>query len=254
MKVLYILKHDPWGIGGGCYASRCYFEAFETIFANAQFDVLCCSEFYDNILAHISKQFSVKAVPPMSKWTKLSSVATKVINRFHQHALNLIKRNSYDWCVFDHSSIAGSISKYCKDRGVRTIVINHNCEYDYYRDSHPQWYKTFATLPIIKWNENNAFLYCDFNIFLTQEDYRQFELMYGSSQTSAIVSGCFLHRDYSEKEPLIIGQHTNPKLVISGTIGNVQNMDGITHFLNHLYQYVPKNVEIVIGQHVRKPH
>lgn len=27
-KVLYILKHNPWGIGGGCYASNLYFTAF----------------------------------------------------------------------------------------------------------------------------------------------------------------------------------------------------------------------------------
>ena len=24
MNILYILRHNPWGIGGGCYASRCY--------------------------------------------------------------------------------------------------------------------------------------------------------------------------------------------------------------------------------------
>ena len=27
-KVLYILKHNPWGIGGGCYASNLSFTAF----------------------------------------------------------------------------------------------------------------------------------------------------------------------------------------------------------------------------------
>ena len=39
-KVLYILKHNPWGIGGGCYASNLYFTAFLEVFKDYQFDIL----------------------------------------------------------------------------------------------------------------------------------------------------------------------------------------------------------------------
>ena len=39
MNILYLLRHNPWGIGGGCYATRCYFEAFKEVFAGVQFDV-----------------------------------------------------------------------------------------------------------------------------------------------------------------------------------------------------------------------
>ena len=45
MNILYILRHNPWGIGGGCYACRCYLDAFTTLFAEAQFDVCVCEEY-----------------------------------------------------------------------------------------------------------------------------------------------------------------------------------------------------------------
>ena len=37
------------------------------------------------------------------------------------------------------------------------------------------------------------------------------------------------------------------KAVISGTIGNVQNLDGINYFLNELYPCVPKDMDVVIA-------
>lgn len=48
MKILYILRHNPWGIGGGCYASRNYLEAFCEILKGNEMEVLVCAEY----LAH----------------------------------------------------------------------------------------------------------------------------------------------------------------------------------------------------------
>lgn len=40
-KVLYILKHNPWGIGGGCYASNLYFTAFLEVLRNTNLIFSC---------------------------------------------------------------------------------------------------------------------------------------------------------------------------------------------------------------------
>ena len=48
MKILYILKHNPWGIGGGCYACRNYLELFSELFAQHNIDILICSEYLQN--------------------------------------------------------------------------------------------------------------------------------------------------------------------------------------------------------------
>ena len=47
-KILYILKHDPWAIGGGAYACRMYLTAFRSLFKDAEIDVLIC----DNCMNH----------------------------------------------------------------------------------------------------------------------------------------------------------------------------------------------------------
>lgn len=247
MRILYILKHDPWGIGGGCYASRCYFDAFTTVFKDAEFDVLFCSEFADNIVRHTSSQIRMTAVPSMSNVTKLISPFSRIMNRFHKQAKQMLSVEDYEWCIFDHSSIAGSLVKICKEKGTKTIVLNHNFEYDYYRDSHPQWYKTVATLPVVKWNERQSYKECDFNIFLTKEDVQQFRTVYGTSQTKTIVSGCFLHKGIEPPKAKNIFQNKRLQLVISGTIGNVQNMDGINHFFSELYPKLPSDMDVVIA-------
>ena len=246
MNILYILKHDPWGIGGGCYASRCYFELFTQIFDNSNFYILYCSEFSANVLSHISKDYYIESVPPMSLTTKLLSPFTKVMDRFHRRAYELLKKNDYDWCIFDHSSMAGSLVGICKKMNVKTIVLNHNCEFDYYRDSHPQWYKTIATLPVVRWNERQSYKECDYNLFLTQEDLKQFIRTYGSSETNSIVSGCFLHKN-AIIPSAYLPHKIQKRIVISGTIGNVQNLDGINNFLDELYDTIPSDIEIVIA-------
>jgi len=246
MNILYILKHDPWGIGGGCYASRCYFELFTQIFENSNFYILYCSEFSSNLLSHISKDYHTEGISPMTWTTKVLSPVTKVMDRFHRRASELIKKTNFDWCIFDHSSIAGSLVGICKKMNVKTIVLNHNCEFDYYRDSHPKWYKTIATLPVVRWNERRSYKDCDYNLFLTQEDLKQFKSTYGFSETKGIVSGCFLHKD-STISSAHAPQNVQKRIVISGTIGNVQNLDGIYHFLDEFYNIIPSDIEIVIA-------
>lgn len=247
MRILYILKHDPWGIGGGCYASRNYFEVFTTILSNYEFDILCCEEFSASITVHSSTKYHIIPIKPMPLLTKLLSPLTHVMDRFHQTAKRMLKEKHYDWCIFDHSSMAGSLTNLCHTLGVKMIVLNHNCEYDYYRDSHPQWLKRFAILPVVKWNERQAYKLCDYNIFLTKEDKQQFKATYGESRTKSIIGGCFLHKGYQLPELSERQKCKHLKLIISGTIGNVQNMDGINNFLNELYPCIPRNIDIVIA-------
>lgn len=249
MKILYILKHNPWGIGGGCYACKNYFYAFTDIFSSCTFDVLYCSEFV-SITKHSDKRWNFIAIQPMNIVKKLFSPITGNINRFHMKALELIKSNNYDYCIFDHNSIAGSLASICKKQKIKTIVINHNCECDYYKDSHPQWYKRFFILPLVKKNEKLSYKLCDFNIFLTSEDLNQFQKNYGTSNCNCIIGGCFEQKDDKSTALKYINEtfeHSrNLKLIISGTLGNIQNMDGVDYFLNELYPLLPSNIDIII--------
>ena len=48
-RVLYIFKHDPFGIGGGATASRNFFYAFLQVYQGYDFDVLVAEELLEKI-------------------------------------------------------------------------------------------------------------------------------------------------------------------------------------------------------------
>ena len=245
MKLLYILKHNPWGIGGGCYACRNYLELFTELFKDSCFDVLICSEYLES---QISKDFvncTFYPVSPRNKISQYLSPVTQILHRHQRVAVSMIEKNLYDYCIFDHNSIAGSLVGICKKKGIKTIVLNHNCELEYFRDNN-SWLKNLLLLPFVRKNERKAYLKCDYNIFLTDEDRDLFKNIYGESGTKTVVGGCFLRKGDVINHSVTPFNVACVKLVISGTIGNVQNRDGINFFLDELYEYLPENIEVVI--------
>lgn len=246
MKILYILKHNPWGIGGGCYACRNYLELFTEIFKDSNFDVLICEEYTKNM--KISNFPNCKFVPvsPRNKFAQYLSPITHILHRHQQITTKMLQQNQYDYCIFDHNSIAGSLVDICRKRNIKTIVLNHNCEVEYFRDNNSKL-KNILLLPSVRKNEKNAYLKCDYNIFLTEEDKETFQQIYGPSKTRSIIGGCFLNKNEVIEPNTSPFNTENPQIVISGTIGNVQNLDGINYFLDKLYPTLPHNVQIIIA-------
>ena len=245
-KILYILKHNPWGIGGGCYACRNYLELFSEIFRNMHIDVLICSEYLKNAKQTDFANCRFIPVVPRTRFGKYMSPLSGVLHRHNGVAKRMIAEDDYDYCIFDHNSIAGSLVDDCRKAGIKTIVLNHNCEQEYFRDNNSK-IKNLLLLPVVRRNERHSYKECDYNIFLTEEDEATFKKLYGSSETKCIVGGCFLRKgekiNVEDDRPF---DKENPKIVISGTMGNVQNLDGINYFLDELYKYVPENINVVL--------
>ena len=248
-RVLYVLRHDPWGRGGGCYACRGYLEAFGEVFAGAAIDACVCAEYL--VGSHTELFPGVRFIPvePRSNVQRLMIPLTQVLHRHQSTVLRLLRERRYDYVVFDDNCIAGSLVRHCRKAGVRTVVINHNCEVEYFRDN-MSVLKGLALLPAVRNNERRSYLECDINIFLTEEDRDTFARMYGKSRTRAVIGGCFLPRDeeisaQAERQSEATGRH-RLTAVISGTIGNVQNMDGINFFLDELYPVLPTDIDVVI--------
>ena len=248
MRILYVLKHNPWGIGGGCYACRNYLQLFSEVFAGADMDVCLCREYLTTEREKEYPHAHFYPVNPRGLMSKAMAIFTGVMHR-HQNVVEaLLRQNQYDYCVFDHNSIAGSLVMACKRKGVKSIVLNHNCEYDYFRDNNGAL-KRLMFLRQVRRNERRSYMSCDYNVFLTEEDKEQFESMYGKSKTMSIVGGCFYPKEYAmpssdNSKPL---RKEKMKIVISGTMGNVQNMDGINYFLDELLPRVPNDVEVVLA-------
>lgn len=246
MNILYILKHNPWGIGGGCYACRNYLELFSEIFKDMHIDVHICSEYLKNAKQTDFTNCRFIPVAPRTRFEKYMSPLTGVLHRHNGVAKRMIAENDYDYCIFDHNSIAGSLVDDCRKAGIKTIVLNHNCEQEYFRDNNSK-IKNLLLLSVVRKNERHSYKECDYNIFLTEEDEATFKKLYGSSETTSIVGGCFLRKgEKINVEDDISFDKENPKIVISGTMGNVQNLDGINYFLDELYRFVPENMSVVL--------
>ena len=249
MRILYILKHNPWGIGGGCYACRNYLQLFSTMFADDKIDACICEEYLKD--ADVSEYPNVCFVPVKQR-SKLSKVLTPINGQLHRHyhqAILLMKQNQYDYCIFDENGIAGSLVKEARKHGIKTIVINHNCQYEYSRDNMTSFLEKLLILPVVVKCERKSYKLCDYNIFLTEEDQIIFGNRYGKSNTKGIVGGCFYPKDFdlSSKQEIKPFRKEHLKMVISGTMGNVQNMDGICYFLDDLLPCVPEDILIVLA-------
>lgn len=247
MKILYILKHNPWGIGGGCYACRNYMDAFMDVFHGADFDFCICEEYLKDRDTDYPENVRFVGVKPRGRLSKLMSPITGLLHRHQKMASGLLRSGEYDYCVFDESGIAGSLVETAKKYGVKTIVINHNYQVEYSRDNTKSWLKRQLILPVVEQCERVSYLNCDYNIFLTEEDKAKFKEVYGASTTKDFVGGCFLRKG-DEIMPDCLKPFNNDrlKIVISGTMGNVQNLDGLTYFLDELYPLMPDGMDVVL--------
>ena len=250
-KVLYILKHNPWEIGGGCYASAAYLNAFSEIFKEYEIDLFLCKEYIASINEYDLERFSINAVIERSLFSKLFSFITGRLHR-HTSAVRkiLAKNSSYDYCVFDHSSISGTLVKHINSLGIKTITIHHNYEPNYFKDNSSNLILRNLIYYQVVNNERIAFKYSKYNFFLTNEDYNTFVKAYGDIGKNSSIIGSFEKANVSclnKKQYINVLNVDNLKIVISGSLSNRQNIDGIRYFFEVLYSSIPNEFEIIIA-------
>lgn len=248
MKILYITKHNPWGRGGGAAASGMYLNALCRVFKDGDID-LCVSDLIsENSIRQIFfimkniHVYKVKARPFISR---AFSPLTGITHRFQKTGKYLLRRNKYDYCVFDHSSIGGSLMKYVPE-GTKTIVIHHNYEPDYFASNCKYSIIRNLILPSVRQNERRAYKEADINIFLTTEDAESFKNHYGKTLGKNIVTGLFEQRKIVTN-PVKTLVRSAPIIVITGSLNNVQNTEGIKYFIDELYPLIPYDYKIIIA-------
>lgn len=245
MRILYILKHDPWGIGGGCNVSLMYLTAFRRLFPKHQFDVCICQECMEHQPELWKGKCKFISVPPRGKIARLLSVFSGIMHRHHRMALSLIRKHEYDYCVFDHSDLAGTLCSHLK-ANTKSVVIHHNYEPQYFKDNVKSYIYKLLFIRHVRSAEKKAYLKCHYNIFLTKEDEELFRQIYGVPFGKSACIGIFdLH-----VSNLTLPNHVyNSKLVvvITGSLNNVQNTDGIVYFMKELYPLIADKCKIIIA-------
>lgn len=248
-RVLYITKHNPWGQGGGSVASLMYLQAFRKVFANSMID-LCIAK---NIPSQTipteiiqDKNINFIQVPSRSFMSKLLSPLTGITHRYQGYACRLLRENKYTHCVFDHSSIGGTLINKVPD-GVKTIIIHHNFEPAYFADNTPNALVRFLLLPSVRKTERKSYKKSSVNIFLTKEDECQFHKVYGDTGAINLVTGLFDINENEKVNPVKTLLLDIPTIVITGSLNNVQNIDGIRYFVQELYPMIPTEYKIIIA-------
>lgn len=245
MKALYISNHNPFGTaGGGEMASHAYLRAFADVF-QGNIDLVVADtangKDYNIILSE------VYPVPSRSKVSKLLSVFTGQMHRYTDFVKKLLRENSdkYTHIVFDHSCIGGTLIKEVKKFGLKTITIHHNYEKEYYNDNSSFRNKVLFLHHVVR-NERRAYKLSDLNIFLTGQDLKTFECVYGMPKGVNYVLGTFEYQNYIQQA---VSGRENPLLTfsITGSLCTHQGMDGLRYFFSELYPYLPKNCKVIVS-------
>jgi hypothetical protein len=249
MKVLYILKHNPWGVGGGCYASKAYLTAFLQIFARAEVDLMVADIYRATIPEDVYRRCHVVVVPSRSAFSRLCSFMTGITHRYQSVGRRALSSGCYDWCIFDHSSIAGSLVDYARRHRVKTVVINHNYEPRYFADNCRNPIVRRLLLPQVRRLERRSYLSCRVNIFLTRSDLQTFALQYGTNLGGVNhVGGMFERTPEVAPSQMHSPLSARPeRLLITGSLGNLQNIDAVVYFMSQLYPLLPADVPLTIA-------
>jgi glycosyltransferase involved in cell wall biosynthesis len=244
--ILYICYHNPFGSkGGGVLASHAYLRAFCELF-NGQLDLICASS-VENEVSEDIKCHKIIYVDERSRKEKILSVFTGYMNRYVSFTKNWLKEhpNKYNYIVFDHSNISGTLVKTANSLGIKTITIHHNYEKEYFSDNNRGLYRLLFLHHVIKW-ERKAYRNSDLNLFLTKQDQSTFERVYGHQRGKSFVGGAFEYNNYSLPS---VYPRSEKKLsfVITGSLSNYQTTDAITYFFSDLYGYLPLDCRVIIA-------
>lgn len=240
MKVLFITMHDPFGNKGGGLASRRFLDAFHDIFSDTVLDVLIG----DDVVIPISyvERFNFIKVVKRPQLYRLLSPLTKVLHRYQKKGKELLSNRCYDYCIFDHDYLAGSLIKYALRSNTKSIVIHHNVESSYCRDTYSKLFTVLFLSAVVhceKTSYTNAFL----NIFFTKEDEKSFAGLYKKSKGNSIV----IWFDYEKAKYIPPTFHDDFTLIITGGLTRKYSVDGITHFIDDLLCKIPDNYKIIIA-------
>lgn len=247
-KVLFISNCDPFGIGGGSFATRAYVKAFSEALGGDSYILLPeegASKTDDSIMV---KQYI--RVRKRSIIQKSLALITGDVQRYSDVVKKMIRRmpGEFTHVVCNGSMSSGALIDFFHSENVKVITIHHNFEHEYFKDNPTVGCFKSLFVHHISSLERKAYLNSDYNIFLTKEDQNTFERVYGASFGANKTLGVF---EFNEVPSLPDCKHTEMDkeltVVITGQLFHEQSVDSILYFLNDLYQYIPPKSRVIIS-------
>ena len=247
-KVLFISNCDPFGIGGGSFATRAYVKAFSEALGGDSYILLPeegASKTDDSIM--VKKYIRVRK---RSIVQKSLALITGDVQRYSEVVKKMIRKmpGEFTHVVCNGSMSSGALIDFFHSEDVKVITIHHNFEHEYFKDNPTVGCFKSLFAHHISSLERKSYLRSDYNIFLTEDDQKTFERVYGASMGVNKTLGVF---EFKEVTPLPPPKHTEIDkeliVVITGQLFHEQSIDSILYFINDLYQYLPKQSHVIIS-------
>lgn len=242
MKVLFITISNPFGVGGGDYATHAYLLAISKI-CNANVDVF--------VREGITPDGSIKAnfihVPQRNLPARIISIFK---GHLHRNVKDVLKRLTegikYDYCIFNSSRVSTGLIKQVKSLGIKTITIHHNVDREYILGNTPNPFRRALLAHLVVKAEREAYLLSDCNLFLTQQDMQAFHRYYGKCKAAEHILGVFEFKQLPEWENKD-SDINHLTFAITGSLDQMQGIDGVRYFFSELYQFIPKGAKLIVS-------
>ena len=237
IKVLFVCVVTPFRYGGGAQATTAYLDAALDYFGYNNVDVLVAD---DISIPDGYEAVNFIKVCKRNKLLGFISLFNGQLGRFARPTYELLQSGEYDICIFNGGREAGWVVKKLSNNDVKFITIHHNHEVEYCMDT-----KHISTFDgrydgIVRRLEYDAYKYSNMNLFLTQQDLKTFEKVYGTTNAQNIVVGTF---DYKNAGVISLGDsEKNYDIVISGSLKTYQTEHGIKDFMDNYYDIVLKHL------------
>lgn len=182
-RILYLAPTDiaeRSGVAIACYA---YYNALKALYPGivdlAMPAEYCINEYKDAI-----------GVPRRGR---LRAILSFSIHRYKSFMRSFLRRNhnEYSLCIINGSVHAGDMMSLFRRYHLKTVVIHHNYEKEYYMDNRSIGTFNGRYGGIITHNEKNAYRKADLNLYLTIPDLNLIRNAYGRSKGRDFVIGVF---------------------------------------------------------------
>lgn len=257
MKILFITHHYLSSNGGGSFASRAYINSFAACVDSLT--LLYPKNDKEDVFDSINKKIiKIPVTYDIPKFCKFLDLLIGRVHRYYEFVPKLLDSESYDIVVFDNSKCSYRLIDIAHMHNCKTIVINHNFEYEYVRDNSKGFLRKIELFWTKKY-EKDAAIKSDLNLTLTKQDLKSLcDLYRGGNQDNFRYLGVYEseNRTFVETIENTECKTQNKNFAITGNLNAVQTVNSLVAWTESYYsvfrEIYPDAKIIVAGKNPRK--
>lgn len=257
MKILFITHQYLSSNGGGSFASRAYINSFAECVDSMT--LLYPQNSKEDVFDSINKKIvQIPVTYDIPKVCKLLDLLIGRVHRYYDIVPKLLESESYDVVVFDNSKCSYRLIDMAHRHNCKTIVINHNFEYEYVRDNAKGLLRNIE-LYWTRQYERDAARKSDLNLTLTKQDSKSLcDIYRDGNQDNFRYLGVFEyeHRILNVTPDITNKDISQKRFAITGNLSAVQTVDSLVSWTDSYFSVFrdvfPKAEIIVAGRNPGK--